>query len=214
MFQHKISHIGILGLALLIGAGALAVRAGENQPAAPSVAVVDMNRVFQASDAPKQLAQQAAEIEGAATKKIQEIAAGAFLEQKEGQEYLQLLSKAMPQPADAARIKELRELSEARNKRLQELATKTPLDNMEKKELGELNARKRNMEIILPRLQEDLQADVAARIEGVRRELFAQLRGVVGQVAKDKGVTQVFSSDVLVYSTNDLTPQVVQKVKK
>jgi Skp family chaperone for outer membrane proteins len=214
MFQQRITHIGVLGLALLIGAGALTVRAGENQPAAPSIAVVDMNRVFQASDAPKQLDQKAAEIESAAVKKMQDIAAGAFLTQPEGKEYLQLLAKAMPLPAEEARIKELRELSESRSKRMLELSGKNPLNDMEKKEMTDLNARQRQMEIILPRLQEDLQGDVAARIEAFRRELFSQLRGVVGQVAKDKGVTQVFSSEALVYSTNDLTPQVVQKVKK
>lgn len=214
MSQYRISHIGVLCLALLIGGGALAVRAGDNQPAAPVVAVVDMQRLFASSDAPQKLAQEAAKIGAQAEQRVRDVIAGAFLDQKEGGEYIQLLAKAMPTPDEQARIKQLRELSESRNKRLQELSAKNPLDAMEKKELGDLNGRQRNMEAILPQIQDGLQADASSRIEGVRRELFNQLRGTVGQVAKEKGVTQVFSSEALVYAATDLTPQVIQKLKK
>jgi Skp family chaperone for outer membrane proteins len=146
--------------------------------------------------------------------RLKDLVAGAYLEQKEGREYIQLLAKAMPTPDEQTRIKQLRELSESRGKRLQELVGKNPLDEMEKKELGDLTGRQRNMEAILPRIQEDLEADARSRVEAVRRELFNQLRTSVAEVAKEKGVTQVFSSEALVYAATDLTPQVLQKLKK
>lgn len=214
MIQQRIWSIGALCLTLLVGAGALTVRAGENNPATPSVAVVDMNRVFQASDAPQQLAMKAAEIERAAMQRLKDIDGAAFLPQQDLQEYGQLLAKAAPTPQDQARMKQLREISDQQGKRLQELTGKPQLNDMEKKEMVELTARQRQMAQAIPRIQEDLQADIAARIEAVRRELLNQLREVVSKVAKEKGVTQVFSSEVLIYSTNDLTPQVLQKLKK
>jgi Skp family chaperone for outer membrane proteins len=198
----------------LNGGGAQTPRPGQNKTEAASVAVVDMNQVFESSEAPKQLAQKAADIEAEASRKFQDITSGAFLDQKEGQEYLQLLTKAKPTPEDQTRLKQLRELSTTRDKRLQELSQKNPLNDAEKNEMRDLDARRRNMDLILPRFQEDLQADAAARIEAVRRELYSQIREVVAKVAKDKGVTQVFSSEALIYASQDLTPQVLQKFKK
>ena len=214
MQQQRIGAIGAFCLAFLIGAGALAVRAGDNTPTTPVVAVVDMNRVFQASDAPQKLAQKAGEIEQAAMQRLKDINGAAFLPQKELQEYSQLLAKAVPAPQDQERMKQLRELSDQFSKRLQELTNKGQLTDTEKKEMGDLTARQRQMAQALPRIQEDLQADIASRIEAVRRDLLAQLRETVGKVAKEKNITQVFSSETLIYSTADLTPQVLQKLKK
>lgn len=214
MLHNRISTIGVLCLALLLAAGALAVHARGNQPAAPVVAMVDMERLFTSSDAPQKLAEKSAEISAQAEQRMKDVFDGAFLAQQEGQEYIRLLAKAMPTPEEQARLKELRALSETRSRRLQELSGKNPLDDMEKKELNELNGRRRNVELVMPRLQEDLQADAASRVEAVRRELYNQIRTVVAQVAKEKGVTQVFSSETLIYSALDLTPQVLPKLKK
>ena len=43
---------------------------------------------------------------------------------------------------------------------------------------------------------------------------MAQIRTVVGQVAKEKGVEHVFDVNALVYSSNDLTAAVLQKVAR
>jgi Skp family chaperone for outer membrane proteins len=206
--------ITLLALALLIGAGAMAVRAGDNNPAAPTFGVIDMERLFQQSDGPQQLAQQTAQIEGEAGQRLKAIAEGALLSQKEIQEYSQLLAKATPAPADQERMKQLRELSTQNAKRMQTLAGQAALNDAEKKELRELTGRQQQLQQAMPLLQEDLQRNIDMRVKAVERELYTKLRTVVGQVAKEKGYTHVFSADVLIYSANDLTPQVIQKVKK
>lgn len=202
------------GLVLLVGAGTLAVRARDNTPSFPVVAMVDMNRLFQASDAPQKLAQKTAELEQQALQKLQQIDNAAFLPLPELQELIRLLARATPGPEEQVRLKQLQEAAERHARRFQMLTDRGALSDAERKELADLTARQRQMAQILPRIREDLQADVAARVDAVRRELYARLREVVGQVAREKGITQVFSAEALVYSVNDLTPQVIQKLKK
>ncbi|MCS6777953.1 MAG: OmpH family outer membrane protein [Chloroherpetonaceae bacterium] len=201
-------------LVLLVGAGTLAVRARDNTPSSPVMAMVDMNRVFQASDAPQKLAQKTAELEQQALQKLQQIDNAAFLPLPELQELIRLLARATPGPEEQTRLKQLQEMADRHARRFQMLTDRGALSDAERKELADLTARQRQMAQVLPRIREDLQADVAARVDAVRRDLYARLREVVGQVAREKGVTQVFSAEALVYSVNDLTPQVIQKLKK
>src|SRR5579871_5312516 len=213
MRNPKVITVGSLALALLLGVGAMVVHARENDaPQNGVIGMVDMDRVYNASDAPMQMAKQAALIEAEAQKRLDSIAAVPQLNAMELQEYGNLLGKAQPTPDEQNRIKELKALSDRRNDEFRMLQMKPNLTPDESKRLKELQQQSRLLERVMPGLQADLRADVLDREESVKRGLIAQLRGEVAKVAQEKKLGHVFDTTALVYSTNDITQAVIQRV--
>lgn len=212
----KIVTIGSLTLALLLGVGAMVVhaRVKEDPQANDGIGVVDMDRVFSASDAPNQLAKQSAQIEAEAQKRIDSFLAVPQLNPKELDEYGGLIAIAQPTPDQQNRIKDLKALSDKRSDDFHALQMKANLTAEEGVRLKELQVQSRLLERIMPGLQSDLRAQAMDREETVKRGLIAQLRGEVSKVAQEKKILHVFDSNALIYSANDITQIVVQRVSK
>jgi Skp family chaperone for outer membrane proteins len=222
MVPRNLLHVGVLGLALLVGAGALMSHAHPNRglhavaEAPGSIGVVDMERIYDASDMPNLLAQQAAALQAQANDRLNTIAGAKYLDVKELDEYGALVAKANPDAAQQARMKELKALSDNRDNELQTLKA-TPdaaLTPQQKSRMRALVEQSHVIDKILPALQRDLQADFSERVQNIRHNQNAQLRTTVAQIAREKGIEHVFDSNALVYSANDLTQAVLQKIKK
>ena len=220
MSSRNLIAVALLALAMLVGGGAMVVhaipgRAVGDGGAGDNIAVVDMERLYNSSDLPLVLAQTSARLTQQIQERLDALDAARYLDLKELQEYVGLVVKAMPDAAQQARMKELKALSDKRSTELDGLNVKpadmlTPADKTRMRALVEMSHLG---EKELPSLQNEFAQDQADRLRALRRDQIAQLRTVVGQVAKEKGVQHVFEVSALVYSANDLTPLVLKKLK-
>ncbi len=219
MTSRNLFAVSMLSLALLVGGGAMIVHAGPHASAPAdgneSMGLVDMERLYGASDMPLVLAQKSAQLAAEAQKRLETIAAVRFLDAKELQEYGDLAAKIQPDASQQARAKELKSLSDMRSAELDTLNIKkaedlTPADKTRMRALVEMSHL---LERVLPSLRDDLLQDQAERVQVVRRDQISQLRVLVGQVAREKGILHVFDVNALVYSSTDLTPLVLKKLK-
>lgn len=222
MIIRNLLRVAASGAALWLGAGTLLGSAGppddagRQSPAGGAVASVDMERVFTAAGGPDLLARKAAEIDAEAVRRLNSLASAPYLNRAELQEYGGLLEKSQPAPADQERIKALKAVSDQRDAELRMLQVKkdTALTDADRNRLRELADQRRLLENVLPKVQEDLRQQQVERVETYRREQMALLRATVGQVAREKGVSQVFDASTLIYSVTDLTGPVTQRVQK
>jgi len=97
-------------------------------------------------------------------------------------------------------------------KQLQTLVTKADKTDQEKELLTDLNGRLQIAQSVLGQWNEVFNNDMDALGSTLREEAIAQVRAKIGEVAKKQGFTMVFESSVLVYSSTDLTPEVVKAV--
>jgi Skp family chaperone for outer membrane proteins len=208
---------------MLAGVGALAGRARqEDKPAeaappemaARSLAVVDMEKLYTAAGGPQVLQQRAQEIGADIDQRLNAIALAPYLNQAERTEYIGLIEKFKPTETEQARMNALKTLSEQRAVELQTLQVKKPLAPADNTRLNELIGEKRALDQSVPAIQEVARAQQDERLAMFRRDQLAQLRATVGEVAKQKGIANVFDVNALVYSANDLTPLVLQRLSK
>src|SRR5690348_1951816 len=104
--------LGVLGLAMLIGIGALAGHAGQSEKpakedkAAPSLtmAVVDLDRLYTASGGPQALQEKLIEIGTDIEGRLNAIQAAPYLDRNERLEYVDLIGKEKPDMAQQARL--------------------------------------------------------------------------------------------------------------
>ncbi len=223
MSIRSVTHLGVLGLAMLMGVGALAVHARQNDKppdtAPPELSVrsiggVDMEQLYEASGGRAALEQKANELGADMDKRLNAMESAPYLTADERLEYVGLLEKFTPDAAQQARMNALKALSDQRAGELQALTVKQALTPMDKARLDELVGQKRSLDQALPGVQEVARMQQQERVEEFRREQLKQLRAAVAQVAKQKGITNVFDANALVYSANDLTPLVIQHLGK
>ena len=211
----------LLALSLLIGAGALATHAKDNQAGgkdapltASNVARVDMDSVFDASDAPTLMEQKATETGKATMDALTRITNSPYLEQQEMVEYVSIIAADNPTPQQQARAQELKTLSDKRAQEFSVLSTKNPLSAEDKKRMVALQAETTDTQNLMPSIESNFRLIRQSRLDTYRREQMARLRGIVAKVAKDHGILHVFDANTLVFSVNDITADVIQKVSK
>jgi Skp family chaperone for outer membrane proteins len=221
MSSRNLIAVALLALALLVGGGAMVVHAipgrtaAGDGPGGDNIAVVDIERLYNSSDLPMVLAQKSAQIAAQAQERVDALGDARFLDAKELQEYGDLISKVQPDAAQQTRIKELKALSNQRSTELSTLNVKPAevLTAADKTRMRALVEMSHLLEKVLPSVQNELAQDQSDRLRAIRRDQITQLRAIVGQVAKEKGVLHVFDANALVYSANDLTPLVLKKLK-
>ena len=214
---------GILVLGLLIGSGTLVARAKEprmdraDTASTGTIGSIDMEDVYNASGSPQELEQAARQHEAEGAQRINKIMAVPYLEAAELEEYGTLIGKAAMTPEEDKRAGALKSTSDARENELKTLQTKqdAPLNAEEKTRLAHLIDLK---QILQNQVKPGLVADFRSQQEGwvaeYRHRQLIKLRQEVAKVAREKGISHVFDSGTLVYSVNDLTPVVLQRLAK
>ena len=221
MMGRNAAPVAALGLALLLGVGALVVHArpapaGAGLQAEDGTASVDMDKLYTSSDLPLVLQQKAVQIGAEAQERLQSFQSVRFLDVKELDEFGILIAKEKPTDAEEARKKALKKISDDRSAEFDTLINKKEADMSpaEKSRRKVLADQRGVLDKILPAIRQDLLEQRDERINAVRREQIAQLRAIVGQVAKEKGIAHVFDNTVMVYTATDLTPLVLKKLVK
>ena len=125
-----------------------------------------------------------------------------------------LLSGTRPSDSDRARITALETKATANTQRLVDLQQKkdpTPADTAQ---LGTLNDMNGNGQKIV----QDIGAGYQARLKKLSDDdntAFTQVvKDAINAVAQQRGLSVVFTSDIAVYSTNDITDDVIKRINK
>ncbi len=210
--------MGILALSLLVGVGAVVSHAHQdNEPkgGGSNIGMVDMDKIYEVSDAPQQFAQTAAQIETDAQTRADAIAAASQLTDAELREYGDLVGLKNPTAAQKNRIDELKGFSDTRAVHLRDVQTKpdATLTPEDRKLMSSAAQQHRQFDRMLQIMQGDLRQQIAEREDIVKRNLVAKLRVEVSNVARQKKIDHVFDMTAMVCSTNDITQAVIQKVK-
>ena len=212
--------IGVIAVTLLIGAGSLMAHAREpHVDAAPTgaIASVDMEEIYNSSGASAELEAAARQHSADGEQRIRRILSAPYLEINELQEYGELIGKVKLTPEEEKRATAIHKMSEDRIAEMAALQTK-PADQLlpaDRTRIAHLQELKRTLD---SQIQPGLVADFRAQNEGwiaeFRHKQYVQLRDQVGKVAKERGITHVFDTTALVYSVNDLTSTVIQRIGK
>lgn len=206
----------ILSAALLIGAGPYLVRAAGVQAASGVIANVDMQRVYLESDARKAADARVREYGRTLFQRFEETTRLPYLTADEIGEYSEAINAAQPSAAQQQRMAAIKALSAQRAEEAQKLALikDADLTPKDRARLRELNTLKEQQRPALDRLRQLYQQMINEEDLKQNREANAEVRAIVGRVAKEMGCTEVFDTSSLVYATLDITPNVLLKVKK
>ena len=213
----------LCGAALLIVGGAVYSRADDEPAKQPpslqmtNVAVVDMTRLYDFSNASQVYEQNAAVIAQDAELRLKTISASVYLEGDEVQEFVNLVGKFTPTPQEVERLKALQGVSTKRAEEMQVLQSKksTDLTPEDKKRLQRLLEMTRNYTTqVIPNMQAQLRNLASLKAQTFRYQQMTDLRNTVGKYAKEKGFQHVFDSTVLVYTPNDITQAVLDRINK
>ena len=125
-----------------------------------------------------------------------------------------LLTNSRPSTSDQARIATLEAKATANAQRLidlQQAKSPTPADTAQ---LGQLNDLNSNGQKIV----QDVAAGYQSRLKKLNDEdtaAFTQaVKEAITATAQQRGLTVVFTSDIAVYTTNDITDDVIKRINK
>jgi Skp family chaperone for outer membrane proteins len=213
MPKHPSINVLMLSAAFLIGAAPYVLKAAGRQPEA-LVATVDMQRVFAESDIKKGVDQKLTEYGATLGKRFDEVAHTPYLTPDEISDYSAKLNIEKPTEADTKRIADIKAAAQQRADEYQKLsATKQPTPK-DAARLQELDVMQRQRPLYQDRLQKLYQQAVDEEEQKQMRAGLAEVRGIVGKMAKDQGFGQVFDVTAMVYAPVDLTEQAIHKVQQ
>ena len=202
--------IGLVSLAPLTGAHA------DPPATAATFASVDIDQAIQNSKLSNNIN------DGLATYQKREIAnfalvtdgSAVFLSDAEVGELDTLYEKEKPTDVDKKRIPELVAIADTRRGQLTTLENNAKPTEEQRKQFNDLTAMRDHG---AGRKQEFYQI-FQNRLQEKKRELTVQAikdaRSAVADVAKAKAITVVFDSNTAIYTSNDITPDVIKQLNK
>lgn len=123
-----------------------------------------------------------------------------------------LLLKASPTDADKAQIQSLEAQSQKDAQALAALQQQKELTDSDRAQLAALTAEQQAGAQALQGVQDDYQQRMQQENDQLVQEISDDIRAAVAAVAKQKGLSLVFSSDAVIYSANDITQAVIAKL--
>ena len=212
-----------LALALLIGAGALTAHAGGPRAGAAeagqggNIGSIDMEEIYNASGSPQELEQAARKHEAEGAQRINRIMAVPYLEPAELEEFGGIVGKAVATAEDEKRATALKAANDQRAGELGVLQSKAndALSAADKTRLAHLVELRQTLQTqVRPGLLADFRTQHEGWMGDYRHRQIVMLRQEVGKVAKERKIAHVFDAGTLVFSENDLTPTVLQRLAK
>lgn len=145
-------------------------------------------------------------------RQLQEKHKTRMLTDTERQEYGDLSAMAAPTETRSARLRELEELSNERERRLFELRQKETRTPEEIAELDELDPRYEQRMRELAALQAEFQAAGNAKLEELSTRLQRNLEDAVKQVAEESELALVLMKESVLYGGIDVTDAVLENL--
>ena len=214
-FSHTIRTFAIIGTA------ALALTPGLTRPAhaAPASGTaqfgsVDITKIQTQSTKKEKYDSDLHALADKLDFQFKQQAASVMLTETEQTELGRLLGKANPSDADRASITALQTQSTKDAQELTDLQQKkepTPADTAR---LATLGGRYTAGQAALQKIGDGYQAQLKALSDKDNAEFTQSVREAIAAVAQQKGLAVVFTADVAVYTTNDITDDVVKRINK
>ena len=141
-------------------------------------------------------------------------AASLMLSASDQSELGGLLAKTSQTDADRSRISELQAKSTAAAKEYTDLQQKpnpTPADTSS---LATLAGEYQASQAALQKIGDQYQAQIKTLSDKDTADFTQDVKAAISAVAKQQGLTVVFDSSVAIYTSNDITDEVVKRINK
>lgn len=210
----SIALVAIIGIVLSILTVAPA-RSAEAQV----FAAIDLDKAFNDYTKKQDLDKQfQSEVQGIQSK-LELRQTHSLLNTTEFEELSTLKAKVKPTDAEKKRIEELETSSTQRVQELQALRQKTTPTDAEKTRMAALQDQTKQTDAELKEIARQADADLQKRRYELSKQVMDEVQAAVAAVAKSKGITMVFNKSVgetvlVVFSTNDITDEVLKKLNK
>jgi len=201
----------LLGLmATLVLLGTVSVAWSAEAPS--TIGVVDMERVANEYGEMQQLNMEFQNFLHEQDQKLKRHHAARMLKDEERQEYLDSTEMGAPTEGMKARLKELEDLSAAREKRMLELGKKEECTAEEQAELTELETLYNERMEALADLQAEIQASKLAKYDELSQLVTDNVDKAVEAVAEEQKLTIVVKKESVLHGGVDITDAVLQKL--
>lgn len=141
-------------------------------------------------------------------------AASLMLSKADQTELGSLLSKANPTTADQARIAALQAQSSKAALQLQDFQQKKDPTPADTSTLDALTTQYKTGAQAMQEIGDGYQAQLKTLSDKDNTDFTQAVREAIAAVAQQRGLSVVFTSDIAVYTTNDITDDVVKRLNK
>ncbi len=180
--------------------------------AAQNFGVIDERRIMEESNYVKAVSQQLQAVQARFVQTLQTLQESPILNADERDTLFNLLLKENPTEAERQQIQQLINTARQRSAELAALRQKSELNETEKTALERFTQMERegreNLQVRAQQLEQQLQQQVQQQREATEK----RIREIVAQIAKEKKLVMVFSSDVVYYAENDITSEVIKRL--
>ena len=215
MKSRTITHLFAFGaVALVLGAAMPKTAQAAPSGGAPTFGSVDIGKIQSESSKKAKYDTELHTLADRLDYSFKQQAASIMLSTAEQTELGTLLSKANQSDADKARITALQTQAAGAAKTLTDLQQKqnpTPADTTQ---LAALSAEYQAGQAALQKISDQYQGQLKTLNEKDAAEFTQDVKAAISSVAKQQGLTVVFDSSVAVYTSNDITDEVVKRINK
>jgi Skp family chaperone for outer membrane proteins len=200
-----------------LGAMLLAVRpagTASSRNAAVPLGYVDIQTVSQQAPAAQEVKKQIEQLRAQLQNELELKKEMLGLTEAERTELNTLLAKPTPSDKEKARLAELRGKTAKLDEELRDLRQRPAPGATEKARLQELTQLFSSAETKLGTNKETLQDQLDQKREELLDGLQDKLLKAVEEVARDRGLAMVFDKQALLFGGEDITSQVVARLKK
>lgn len=201
---------GVLGISVLAGVG------GGEALSAKNIACVDMKQVYDTSPAPALVDQQDKQLIVQMRDKELKLTQLKYLDTQDIISYYKLIMNPAPTPDQLKQIAALEQKGNQRTTQMSAyLNSQAPLSISDKTLETQYQDNSQQLEVnILPQIDKDMRAQENQQVLQFQDDQMKSLWKIVGDVAKQHHVSEVWDQKSLIYSDEDITKDVIQYIKK
>lgn len=181
---------------------------------AQAFGVVDYERVINESTFVKNNLEQLQALEARYRGVLQTLQENIILTDEERQELTNLLLADNLNDAQRQRVQQLAQTSRQRAEELQQLRQKPQPSETEKAALERFTQMEARGREALQALAQQLTQQLEQRLQQSREQVRNAVRETIAQVAREKRLALVFSTEAVLYAENDITNDVIQKLNE
>ena len=191
-------------------------RSGGGDARAAAIGGVDLQRVFNEYKGKQSAQQDIQGMEQGLNKVIQRLdeASATFLPDKEVRELADLYAKAGATPGDKQRIEALESKAKALGDELRTLQNEKSPSPAQQARLSELMSAGQKGTGMLDQVRQTMLTQLQQKNAALTQKITGEMKTAVAKVAQDKNLSVVFDSNVAVYTSNDITSDVIKHLNK
>lgn len=204
-----LTHLAALACAALPALPVLAAPAGSLQ-----IGSVDLQKVSDGYTKKGSLDQQLQDMNQRLLARFQQQTNSAMLSKDQQTRLQTLLAKPGPSDAEKAEIAALQAQSTKDSQELATLQQKKDLTDADKARLTALTQQQQGGQQVLQEVSDSYTKQLDAEKLRLNAQLTEAVRAAIIAVAKDRKLDAVFTSEVAIFTTNDITDDVLKRLNK